>query len=57
MYCSNPTRFDEAYLKRFPGYYSTEDGGMVDDDGYFYVMGRVGTATEGSQSDQLDVRC
>jgi len=35
------TRFIESYLKVFPGYYFTSDGGYVDDDGYVYIMGRV----------------
>ena len=34
-------RYVEAYLSAFPGYYSTGDGGFVDDDGYLYVMGRT----------------
>jgi len=31
----------DAYLKRFPGYYLTGDGGYIDDDGYLYIMGRI----------------
>lgn len=34
-------RFFESYLKIFPGYYFTSDGGYIDEDGYVYVMGRV----------------
>lgn len=34
-------RFLESYLKIFPGYYFTSDGGYIDEDGYVYVMGRV----------------
>ena len=34
-------RFLEAYLKPFPGYYFTADGGNIDDDGYVSIMGRV----------------
>lgn len=36
-----PERFREAYLERFPGYYDTSDAGMVDSDGYVWVMGRT----------------
>jgi propionyl-CoA synthetase len=34
-------RFVENYLTRFPGYYQTADAGMVDADGYVYVMART----------------
>ncbi|MBR0661952.1 AMP-binding protein [Neoroseomonas oryzicola] len=34
-------RFREAYLSAFPGYYSTADAGMVDEDGYVWVMSRT----------------
>jgi propionyl-CoA synthetase len=34
-------RFQESYLKVFPGYYFTSDGGYIDEDGYVYIMGRV----------------
>ncbi len=34
-------RFIEGYLRRFPGYYVSGDGGYVDDDGYVFVMGRI----------------
>jgi len=34
-------RFVESYLRRFPGYFHTGDGGHVDADGYVYVMGRT----------------
>ena len=30
-----------AYLTEFPGYYSTGDGGYIDDDGYVFIMGRT----------------
>ena len=34
-------RFVEAYLSEFQGYYQTSDAGMIDDDGYLYVMART----------------
>lgn len=34
-------RFLQSYVKMFPGYYFTSDGGYRDEDGYTYVMGRV----------------
>lgn len=34
-------RFRETYLTRFPGYYFTGDGARRDEDGYFWLMGRV----------------
>ncbi|HEV8284583.1 MAG TPA: propionyl-CoA synthetase [Chitinophagaceae bacterium] len=37
----NDERFIKGYLERFPGYYLTGDGGYKDNDGYFYIMGRV----------------
>ncbi|TIV13049.1 MAG: propionyl-CoA synthetase, partial [Mesorhizobium sp.] len=34
-------RFRQAYLEEFPGYYKTADAGMMDEDGYLYVMART----------------
>jgi propionyl-CoA synthetase len=34
-------RFRETYLSAFPGYYQTADAGYIDEDGYFFVMGRT----------------
>lgn len=34
-------RIKEIYFSRFPGYYFTGDGARVDEDGYFWLMGRV----------------
>ncbi|MGR3434213.1 MAG: AMP-binding protein [Shimia sp.] len=34
-------RFRRAYLETFPGWYETGDAGMVDADGYVYVMART----------------
>jgi propionyl-CoA synthetase len=34
-------RFRSAYLEEFPGYYQTSDAGMVDEDGYLFIMART----------------
>ena len=34
-------RFEKSYLESFPGYYETGDAGMIDDDGYLYIMART----------------
>ncbi len=34
-------RFKSAYLSQFNGYYFAGDGGYKDQDGYFYITGRI----------------
>jgi propionyl-CoA synthetase len=34
-------RYVSGYLSAFEGYYLTGDGGLVDEDGYLFVMGRT----------------
>jgi len=34
-------RFRKTYLDVIPGYYSSGDGGYVDDEGYVFIMGRT----------------
>ncbi|KUF09687.1 propionate-CoA ligase PrpE [Pseudoponticoccus marisrubri] len=34
-------RFRKSYLEHFPGYYETGDAGMIDEDGYVYIMART----------------
>ena len=34
-------RFREAYLEEFPGYYKTADAGILDEDGYLFIMART----------------
>ena len=34
-------RFEDAYLREYPGYYKTSDAGYIDDEGYVYVMART----------------
>ncbi|PVU97746.1 hypothetical protein BB561_000391 [Smittium simulii] len=36
----NQERFYNEYFKRFPGYYATGDTGMIDKDGYVYILSR-----------------
>ena len=34
-------RFRKSYLNTFPGYYETGDAGMMDEDGYLWIMART----------------
>jgi len=34
-------RYLSSYLQTFPGYYETGDAGMIDEDGYLYIMART----------------
>jgi acetyl-CoA synthetase len=37
----DPQRFKETYFRDYPGFYFTGDGARRDEDGYFFLMGRV----------------
>jgi acetyl-CoA synthetase len=37
----DPKRFKETYFIRFPGVYNTGDGARIDEDGYYWLMGRI----------------
>jgi len=37
----DPRRFQETYFVQYPGMYFTGDGARKDEDGYFWLMGRV----------------
>ncbi|MDH5696654.1 MAG: acetate--CoA ligase, partial [Dehalococcoidia bacterium] len=36
-----PERFKNTYFIQFPGVYTTGDGARVDEDGYYWLMGRI----------------
>ena len=36
-----PERFKETYFVQFPGVYTSGDGARVDEDGYYWLMGRI----------------
>lgn len=33
--------FKSSYLSKFDGYYLSGDGGYIDEDGYYFIMGRI----------------
>ena len=37
----DPARYKSAYFEHFPGMYESGDGARVDEDGYFWIMGRL----------------
>ncbi|XP_057680686.1 acetyl-coenzyme A synthetase, cytoplasmic isoform X2 [Corythoichthys intestinalis] len=37
----NHGRFESTYFKKFPGYYVTGDGCRRDEDGYYWITGRI----------------
>ena len=37
----NDQRYIDAYLAEYPGYYKTADAGLIDEEGYIYVMSRT----------------
>ena len=37
----DPKRFKETYFRRFPGVYTAGDGARVDEDGFYWLMGRI----------------
>ena len=39
--CASDRYIVKSYLTTFPGYYETGDAGMIDADGYLYIMART----------------
>jgi len=37
----DPERFKRTYFVQFPGVYNTGDGARIDEDGYYWLMGRI----------------
>lgn len=37
----DPERFKEQYWEQFPGKYQTGDSARIDQDGYFWIIGRM----------------
>ncbi len=38
---NNEQGYRDTYLRRYPGYYLTGDAGMIDADGYVWIMSRI----------------
>ena len=38
---NNTARFKASYMSTYPGYYDSGDGGYRDEDGYFFITGRI----------------
>ncbi|MEP3674769.1 propionyl-CoA synthetase [Sulfitobacter sp.] len=36
-----PERFLTSYMNEYPGYYATSDAGIIDEDGYVFIMART----------------
>ncbi|MGX9356753.1 propionyl-CoA synthetase [Roseobacteraceae bacterium S113] len=36
-----PERFLSSYMEEFPGFYATSDAGVIDEDGYVFIMART----------------
>ncbi|MFC1874333.1 acetate--CoA ligase [Chloroflexota bacterium] len=36
-----PERFKNTYFTQYPGVYTTGDGARIDEDGYYWLMGRI----------------
>ena len=37
----DPDRFKKTYFVQFPGVYTTGDGARIDEDGYYWLLGRI----------------
>jgi acetyl-CoA synthetase len=37
----DPERFKNTYFVQYPGVYTTGDGARIDEDGYYWLMGRI----------------
>ncbi|WP_027720711.1 acetate--CoA ligase [Maridesulfovibrio zosterae] len=38
---NDQARYNKTYFERFPGKYETGDGARIDEDGFFWIMGRL----------------